>query len=54
MSNFIEILQNKIKELDIKEKEELKGTKGQDRYFIKQMYQYMRKPLEEIIEELEK
>jgi len=54
MDNFIEILQNKIKELDIKEKKELKGTKGQDRYFIKQMYQYMKKPLQEIIEELEK
>lgn len=54
MNDFIEILQNKLKELNIKEKEELKGTKGQDRYFIKQMYQYMRKPLEEIIQELEK
>lgn len=54
MNDFIEILQNKLKEINNKEKEDLKGSKGQDRYFIKQMYQYMRKPLEEIIEELKK
>ena len=50
--NYIPIsaIQNKIKEIDKKEKEELKGLKGQDRYFVKQMYQYMRKPLDEILE----
>lgn len=32
-------IKKEIEELNKKEKEELKGTKGQDRYFIKQMYQ---------------
>ena len=46
----ISVIQNILDELDKKEKEELKGLKGQDRYFVKQMYQYMRKPLQEILE----
>lgn len=57
MSNKLiarELLENKLKELDKQEKEELKGLKGQDRYFVKQMYQYARKPLEEILKETEK
>lgn len=41
----------KIEEYNKREKEELKGMKGQDRYFVKQMYNYMRKPLEELLRE---
>lgn len=48
------LIKNKIEELNKKEKEELKGLKGQDRYFVKQMYQYMKKPLEEILSEINK
>ena len=40
----------KIEEYNKREKEELKGMKGQDRYFVKQMYNYMRKSLEEFLE----
>lgn len=46
----ISVIQNTLKDINKKEKEELKGLKGQDRYFVKQMYQYMRKPLQEILE----
>lgn len=46
---LVEKIENKLKELHNKEKEELKGLKGQDRYFVKQMYQAMRKPLEELL-----
>lgn len=42
-------IKEKIEELDKEEKRELKGMKGQDRYFIKQMYQYKRKVLEELL-----
>lgn len=51
MSEYIltETIEKKLKELYKKEKEELKGLKGQDRYFVKQMYQSMRKPLEELL-----
>lgn len=45
-----EVIEEKIKILNKKEKEELKGTKGQDRYFIKQMYNYQRKILQELLE----
>lgn len=44
-------IKEKIEELDKEEKRELKGTKGQDRYFIKQIYQYKRKVLEELLQE---
>lgn len=43
------LIKEQIEELNRKEKEELKGSKGQDRYFIKQMYQYQRKSLEELL-----
>ncbi len=44
-------VKEKIEELDKKEKEELKGLKGQDRYFVKQMYMYKRNILQELIED---
>lgn len=43
-------VKEKIEELDKEEKRELKGTKGQDRYYIKQKYMYKRKVLEELLE----
>ena len=46
-----EKIQKKIKALDEEEKEELKGLKGQDRYFIKQMYQAKRSFAEELLQE---
>ena len=42
-------VKEKIEELDKEEKRELKGTKGQDRYYIKQKYMYKRKVLEELL-----
>lgn len=44
-------IKEKIEELSKKEKEELKSLKGQDRYFIKQMYMYKRNVLQELMEE---
>lgn len=44
------LVKEKIEELDKEEKRELKGTKGQDRYYIKQKYMYKRKVLEELLE----
>lgn len=44
-------VKEKIEELDKKEKEELKGLKGQDRYFVKQMYMYKRNILQELMED---
>lgn len=44
-------VQEKIEELKRQEKEELKGMKGQDRYFVKQMYQYKIQVLEELLKE---
>ena len=44
-------LKEKKEELDKEEKRELKGTKGQDRYYIKQKYMYKRKVLEELLRE---
>ena len=44
-------VEEKIEELDKEEKRELKGTKGQDRYYIKQKYMYKRKVLEELLRE---
>ena len=46
----IQTIKDKIKELNKKEKQELKGTKGQDRYDIKQQYMYQRNILQELLE----
>ena len=43
-------LKEKIEELDKEEKRELKGTKGQDRYYIKQKYMYKKEVLQELLE----
>ena len=48
-----EKVKDKIEELNKKEKEELKGMKGQDRYFVKQTYQNKRIILQELIKESE-
>lgn len=45
------LIKEKIEELKQQEKEELKGMKGQDRYFVKQMYQYKIQVLEELLGE---
>ena len=47
----IQKVKDKIEKLNKKEKEELKGLKGQDRYFVKQIYQNKRIILQELIEE---
>ena len=49
----IQKIKDKIEELNKKEKEELKGMKGQDRYFVKQTYQNKRMILQELIKESE-
>lgn len=49
-----QIIKNKIEELNKKEKKELKGMKGQDRYFVKQTYQNKRMILQELLESEEK
>ena len=41
----------KIEEITKQEKEELKGMKGQDRYYVKQMYNYKRQGIEELLGE---
>ena len=46
----ISLVEEKIEELNKKEKQELKGLKGQDRYFVKQIYQYKRSVLQELLE----
>ena len=43
-----------IQKLDKEEKQELKGVKGQDRYFIKQMYQAKRSVIEDLLQEGDK
>ena len=43
-------LKEKKEELDKEEKRELKGTKGQDRYYIKQKYMYKKEVLQELLE----
>ena len=50
----VSLVKDKIEELNKKEKKELKGMKGQDRYFVKQTYQNKRMILQELIEEREK
>ena len=49
----IQKVKDKIEKLNKKEKEELKGMKGQDRYFVKQTYQNKRMILQELIKESE-
>ena len=44
-------LKEKIEELKKEEKQELKGLKGQDRYFVKQTYQAKAIVLQELLEE---
>lgn len=44
-------IREKIEELNKNEKLELKGTKGGDRYFIKQMYQTKRNILQDLLKE---
>lgn len=44
-------IKEKIEELDKKEKKELKGTKGQDRYNIKQEFMFKKNILQELLEE---
>lgn len=46
----VSLVEEKIEELNKEEKQELKGLKGQDRYFVKQMYQYKRSVLQELLE----
>ena len=63
-SNFMEYLKTDyiskskaeelLKRLDKEEKEKLKGVKGQDRYFIKQMYQAKRSVIEELLQKGDK
>ncbi len=42
-------IREKIEELDKKQKEELKGTKGQDRYNIKQEYMFKKNILQSLL-----
>lgn len=44
-------IKEKIKNLSKEEKKQLKGTKGQDRYSIKQEFMYKRSVLEELLGE---
>lgn len=46
----IEKIIKSIKILNKLEKQELKGTKGQDRYYIKQKYMYTRNSLQDLLE----
>ncbi len=46
-------IKDKIRSLNKQEKEELKGTKGQDRYYIKQKYMYQRNILQELLDKKE-
>ena len=55
-SNYVipkQKVKDKIEELNKKEKKELRGMKGQDRYFVKQTYQNKRMILQELIKESE-
>lgn len=55
-SNYViskQKVKDKIEKLNKKEKEELKGMKGQDRYFVKQTYQNKKMILQELIKESE-
>lgn len=46
------IITTEIEKLNKKEKENLKGTKGQDRYAIKQEYMYKRSSLQSILDKI--
>lgn len=46
----VDRIKNKLKELEEKEKQELKGLKGQDRYFVKQLYDTKINLLNELLE----
>lgn len=48
--SLVEKIKDEIKCLNKQEKEELKGTKGQDRYYIKQKYMYKRNTLQELLD----
>lgn len=43
-------VEEKIEKLDKEEKQQLKGSKGQDRYAIKQEFMYKRNILQELLE----
>lgn len=47
-------IKDKIEEINKKEKQELKGTKVQDRYDIKQQYMYQRNILQDLLESEDK
>ena len=42
-------VEEKIKELDIEEKKQLKGMKGQDRYNVKQEFMYKKNTLQSLL-----
>lgn len=46
------IITTEIEKLNKKEKENLKGTKGQDRYAIKQEYMYKKSSLQSILDKI--
>ena len=50
----VQKVKDKIEELSRKEKIELKGVKGPDRYYIKQQYMYQATILQELLERKEK
>lgn len=50
-SIIIDLIENKMKELEKEEKKELKGMKGQDRYYTKQMYMYRKMILKELLQD---
>lgn len=45
----VQKIEDEIKELNKEEKEELKGLKGQERYFIRQIYQYEKIALQKLL-----
>lgn len=49
-SIFRETIENQLKELERQEKQELKGLKGQDRYFVKQLYMAKKNTYKKILE----
>ena len=50
INKTLDKIKAKIEEIDKEEKEALKGTKGQDRYTIKQEYMYKRSVLQSLLE----
>ena len=52
MSRAESIITAEIEKLNKEEKENLKGTKGQDRYAIKQAYMYKRNSLQSILDKI--